>query len=59
MGWQDFKKIDDNKFIYEFVPDAIFELDGYISLGDDEYEVIWTPGHSFDHLCFYNKEKTS
>ena len=27
-----------------------------VELGDQEYEVILTPGHTDGHICFYNKE---
>lgn len=42
---------------YEFEPTRLFEEPEHILLGDDKYETIWTPGHSPDHYCFYNKEK--
>ncbi|WP_413380987.1 MBL fold metallo-hydrolase [Alkalihalobacillus sp. 1P02AB] len=42
---------------YYFTPDVLFEIGEFIQLGDDEYEVIWTPGHSTDHMCFYQREK--
>ena len=32
-----------------------FEHEKTIQLGNDLYEVIWTPGHSYDHYCFYNR----
>ncbi|MBY7142788.1 MBL fold metallo-hydrolase [Virgibacillus sp. NKC19-3] len=44
----------DDAFIYHFEPDGFFENDQKIQLGDDLYEVIWTPGHAPDHFCFYN-----
>ena len=28
-----------------------------ISIGSSRYLVIWTPGHSPDHICLYNPEK--
>lgn len=42
---------------YEFEPDHLFSLDENITLGNDSYEVIHTPGHSADHLCFYSPER--
>lgn len=47
----------DNKFIYHFEPDFTFENEGTIQLGNEMYEIIWTPGHSYDHYCFYNRER--
>lgn len=41
---------------YEFEPDGVFENQQTIKLGNDMYETIWTPGHSYDHFCFYNHE---
>ncbi|WP_323742070.1 MBL fold metallo-hydrolase [Salinibacillus xinjiangensis] len=46
----------DDSFIYDFEPDGFFQKDGYIELGDESYEVIWTPGHAPDHFCFYHRE---
>ncbi|MDR7077345.1 glyoxylase-like metal-dependent hydrolase (beta-lactamase superfamily II) [Neobacillus niacini] len=42
---------------YEFEPDGLFEKEQTIILGDKTYEPIWTPGHSSDHFCFYNKNQ--
>lgn len=42
---------------YDFEPDGIFESQLEIELGYDRYETIWTPGHAWDHFCFYNKER--
>ncbi|MCR1835899.1 MBL fold metallo-hydrolase [Oceanobacillus caeni] len=47
----------ENKRIFAFQPDETFENHQKIKLGDDLYETIWTPGHAYDHFCFYNKEK--
>lgn len=44
-------------FIYDFEPDAFFDHDQQIQLGDDLYDVVWTPGHAPDHYCFYQPEK--
>lgn len=43
--------------IYDFKPVGFFEKDGTIKLGNDTYEIIWTPGHATDHFCFYQKER--
>jgi len=44
-------------FIYDFEPDGFFDIGGTIELGDDTYEVVWTPGHAPDQFCFYHKDK--
>ncbi|MCU9614626.1 MBL fold metallo-hydrolase [Caldibacillus lycopersici] len=43
--------------IYSFTPDGYFEEGQQIALGDESWEVIWTPGHANDHCCFYQREK--
>ncbi len=43
--------------IYDFEPDGILNPKQMIRIGNESYETIWTPGHSFDHFCFYNQEK--
>ncbi|WP_068675602.1 MBL fold metallo-hydrolase [Oceanobacillus sp. Castelsardo] len=47
----------EDKSIFDFQPDETFENHQQIKLGDDLYETIWTPGHAYDHFCFYNKDK--
>ncbi|WP_342514596.1 MBL fold metallo-hydrolase [Sporosarcina sp. FSL K6-1522] len=42
---------------FEFEPTRLFEESEEIPLGDSIYETIWTPGHSSDHFCFYNKKE--
>jgi glyoxylase-like metal-dependent hydrolase (beta-lactamase superfamily II) len=42
---------------YEFEPDGVFENKQAIILGNEHYETIWTPGHSYDHFCFYNRKE--
>jgi glyoxylase-like metal-dependent hydrolase (beta-lactamase superfamily II) len=37
-----------------FEPDAVFENYQNLRLGAEPFTAIWTPGHSFDHFCFYN-----
>ncbi|MED4601895.1 MBL fold metallo-hydrolase [Paenibacillus validus] len=37
-------------------PDGLFENGEEIRLGDGMYEALWTPGHAFDHYCFYDRE---
>ncbi|MFD1849906.1 MBL fold metallo-hydrolase [Oceanobacillus bengalensis] len=51
------KNFKDDKTIYDFVPDEFFEKNQMIQLGDELFEAIWTPGHAYDHFCFYNKEQ--
>jgi glyoxylase-like metal-dependent hydrolase (beta-lactamase superfamily II) len=43
--------------IFDFEPDGLFENQQSIKLGDETYETIWTPGHSCDHFCFYNRSQ--
>lgn len=45
------------RWFYDFAPDELFEEGDCIQLGNDEYEIIWTPGHSYDHYCFYQRNK--
>jgi glyoxylase-like metal-dependent hydrolase (beta-lactamase superfamily II) len=40
---------------YQFEPNKVFEENQAIKLGDCMYEAIWTPGHSPDHFCFYDR----
>ncbi|WHX98129.1 MBL fold metallo-hydrolase [Neobacillus sp. DY30] len=42
---------------YEFEPDGVFENQQLIKLGNVTYNTIWTPGHSYDHFCFYNQNQ--
>ncbi|MFC3038665.1 MBL fold metallo-hydrolase [Virgibacillus xinjiangensis] len=49
--------MEDDSFIFAVEPDQIFHEQDKIYLGDDAYEVIWTPGHAPDHFCFYNRER--
>lgn len=28
-----------------------------VTLGDRDYEALFTPGHAVDHLCFYNEDE--
>lgn len=37
--------------------DRILEDGDELSIGGLKYVVIWTPGHSPDHICLYNPEK--
>lgn len=41
---------------FQFEPTMLFEEQQEITLGDSIYETIWTPGHTSDHFCFYNRE---
>lgn len=47
----------DKPGIYDFEPAGYYSTEGTIRIGDDLYEVIWTPGHAPDHFCFYQQEK--
>ena len=38
----------------EFTEDTIFESDR-LAIGDTEWEMILSPGHSPDSICFYNR----
>ncbi|UOQ92894.1 MBL fold metallo-hydrolase [Halobacillus shinanisalinarum] len=51
------EEMADDSFIYAFEPNGFFEKNDKIQLGDDIYETIWTPGHAWDHVCFYNEKK--
>lgn len=42
---------------FEFEPDGTFEIGQPVRLGNDSYDSIWTPGHSHDHICFYQPEQ--
>lgn len=35
---------------------TVVEPEGFVQLGDYYYRVVWTPGHTDGHLCFYNQE---
>lgn len=37
-----------------FEPDELIDNHQEISIGHRKFESIWTPGHSSDHLCFFN-----
>lgn len=51
------KKGKSENAIFEFEPDGIFDDNQSIKLGNDLYETIWTPGHSYDHFCFYSQKQ--
>lgn len=38
-----------------FEPDELLEDEQEVELGDFLFESIWTPGHSPDHFCFYDR----
>lgn len=38
------------------VPDELYDNDQQIQMGNQLYDAIWTPGHSSDHFCFYNRQ---
>lgn len=39
---------------FDFEPDEIFDETKTLVMGDDEYKILETPGHSPDHICFYD-----
>jgi glyoxylase-like metal-dependent hydrolase (beta-lactamase superfamily II) len=39
------------------LPDIIVSGGEKISLGDNTFEVIWSPGHSPGHICFFEEKK--
>ncbi|MBS7345145.1 MAG: MBL fold metallo-hydrolase [Caryophanon sp.] len=42
---------------YVVEPDVLFTEATGVQLGDVQYDVLFTPGHSEDHVCFYNAEQ--
>ena len=50
-------RIGNDSFIYEFEPDGFFDETDTILLGNQCFEVVWTPGHAPDHYCFYQKDR--
>ncbi|MFZ3579486.1 MBL fold metallo-hydrolase [Virgibacillus sp. DJP39] len=50
-------KLEKDTSIYDFEPDGLIRESDKIKLGDDYYEIIWTPGHAPDHYCFYNQDR--
>lgn len=38
-----------------FEPDELLDDEQEIWMGEYPFEAIWTPGHSPDHFCFYNR----
>lgn len=41
---------------FQFEPDVLFRIGDNIRIGNTRFQVIWTPGHSDDHCCFYDKD---
>lgn len=39
------------------IPDIFVEDREILDLGNFHFEVIWTPGHSIDHICLYEPDK--
>ena len=37
-------------------PDFLFEDGQQVRLGTGDFQAVWTPGHSADHFCFYNRQ---
>ncbi|MEH7178567.1 MBL fold metallo-hydrolase [Neobacillus vireti] len=50
------KSIDIHSSPYDFIPSDFYEDGEKIKLGNSWFEAIWTPGHSRDQFCFYNRE---
>lgn len=47
----------DNLALNMTQPDmTIMKPGDIVPMGNYNYEVVWTPGHSDGHLCFYNRE---
>ncbi|WP_071396518.1 MBL fold metallo-hydrolase [Bacillus tuaregi] len=46
-----------DQYIYDFIPNGLFDEGQPIRLGNEMYEAIWTPGHSADHFCFYQQKQ--
>jgi glyoxylase-like metal-dependent hydrolase (beta-lactamase superfamily II) len=48
-------------FVRQFVsvaqPDSVLEGGETIRIGRFEFEVVWTPGHSPGHMCFYDRKR--
>ncbi|MGI8550992.1 MAG: MBL fold metallo-hydrolase [Dehalococcoidia bacterium] len=46
-------------YVRQFVsiaePDSVLEGGETLKIGRYEFEVVWTPGHSPGHMCFYDK----
>lgn len=51
------RKVEDFSYFYHFEPDGEIKNGQSILLGDEPFESIWTPGHSADQFCFYNKKQ--
>ncbi|MED4582807.1 MBL fold metallo-hydrolase [Brevibacillus choshinensis] len=39
-----------------FEPDELYENHQILQIGEYAFEAIWTPGHSPDHFCFYDRK---
>lgn len=62
FGGQEYRhNITKNKYVFksDVKPmhiDRYLEDGEKISLGDQDLEVIWTPGHSYEHICLLNQK---
>ncbi len=62
FGGQQYRNnITKNKYVFKSdvkpMPiDRYLEDGEKITLGDQELEVIWTPGHSYEHICLLNQK---
>jgi glyoxylase-like metal-dependent hydrolase (beta-lactamase superfamily II) len=62
FGGQEYRhNITKNKYVFksDVKPmhiDRYLEDSEKITLGDQDLEVIWTPGHSYEHICLLNQK---
>jgi glyoxylase-like metal-dependent hydrolase (beta-lactamase superfamily II) len=45
------------QFVSVAQPDSVLEGGETLRIGRYEFEVIWTPGHSPGHMCFFDRRK--
>lgn len=45
------------RFVSVAQPDSVLEGGETLRIGRFEFEVIWTPGHSPGHMCFYDRRR--
>lgn len=45
------------QFVSIAQPDSVLEGGETLKIGRYEFEVIWTPGHSPGHMCFYDRRR--
>lgn len=44
-------------YVHVAMPDIIVKGGEKIQLGEFNFEIVWTPGHSPGHICLYEQEK--